>query len=88
MPVRKNADGGYEYYETAETVYQTSGDQLAFQRRLVELQDRKAAVLSQYDLSVAAAARNRDDQLAGIAAELAKVQAVLDQIARDAAPAA
>ena len=87
MSVRKNADGAYEYYESAETVFMT-GDELSFQRKLVELQDRKAAVLAQYDLSVGAAARMRDDQVAAITADLAKVQAVLAQIAKDEQPTA
>jgi len=82
MSVRKTDNGNYEYFESAETVYMT-GDELAFQRKLVELQDRKAAVLAQYDLSVQAAARVRDDQVSAIAADLAKVQAVLAQVAKD-----
>jgi hypothetical protein len=86
MSVRKRDDGRYEFYETSESVYMTS-DELGFQRQLVALQDRRASFLVQYDQTVKAAQDQRDQQLAAIDAELAKVKEVLAQIAKDQAAA-
>jgi hypothetical protein len=86
MSVRKIDDGRYEFYETSESVYMTS-DELGFQRQLVALQDRRASFLVQYDQTVKAAQDQRDQQLAAIDAELAKVKEVLAQIAKDQAAA-
>ena len=86
MSVRKRDDGRYEFYENSESVYMTS-DELGFQRQLVALQDRRASFLVQYDQTVKAAQDQRDQQLAAIDAELAKVKEVLAQIAKDQAAA-
>ena len=82
MSVRKNADGKYEYYETSESVYMAS-DELGFQRRLVELQDRRAAFIAQCEQTIKVAQDQRDQQLASVDVELAKVKEVLAQIAKD-----